>query len=84
MVRLLSKYPIPIPLRILHYISVRREGEEHMKATLFSFNVYLRQDGKVELAQDMMVKPEEFQKEMDAGVPDYDGSHSIASMLRYF
>ena len=21
---------------------------------------------------------------MDAGVPDYDGSHSIASMLRYF
>ena len=21
---------------------------------------------------------------MDAGVPDYDGAHSIASMLRYF
>jgi len=54
-----------------------------MKATLFSFNAYLRQDGKVELVKDM-VRPEEFQKEMDAGVPDYDGSHSIASMLRYF
>jgi hypothetical protein len=54
-----------------------------MKATLFSFNVYLRQDGKVELAKDM-VRPEEFQKEMDAGVPEFDGSHSIASMLRYF
>ena len=53
-----------------------------MKATLFSFNVYLRQDGKVELAKDM-VRPEEFQKEMDAGVPDYDGAHSIASLLRY-
>ena len=54
-----------------------------MKANLFSFNVYLRQDGKVELAKDM-VRPDEFQREMDAGVPDYDGAHSIASMLRYF
>lgn len=53
-----------------------------MKATLFSFNAYLRQDGKVELVKDM-VRPEEFQKEMDAGVPDYDGAHSIASLLRY-
>jgi|TARA_Y100000004_G_scaffold151257_1_gene173879 hypothetical protein len=53
------------------------------KATLFSFNVYLRQDGKVELDK-QMVKPEEFQKEMDAGVPEFDGAHSIASMLRYF
>ena len=50
-----------------------------MKANLFSFNVYLRQDGKVELAKDM-IRLEEFQKEMDAGVPDYDGAHSIASM----
>ena len=47
------------------------------KATLFSFNVYLRQDGKVELDK-QMVKPEEFQKEMDAGVPEFDGAHSIA------
>ena len=54
-----------------------------MKANLFSFNVYLQQDGKIELAKDM-VRPDEFQKEMDAGVPDYDGAHSIASMLRYF
>ena len=43
-----------------------------MKANLFSFHVYLRQDGHIEL-----------QKEMDAGVPDYDGAHSIASLLRY-
>jgi len=54
-----------------------------MKATLFSFNVYLRQDGKVELDK-QMVKLEDFQKEMDAGVPELDGAHSIASMLRYF
>ena len=52
------------------------------KATLFSFSVYLRQDGKLELDK-QSVRPDEFQKEMDAGVPDYDGAHSIASLLRY-
>ena len=39
-----------------------------MKANLFSFNVYLRQDGRIELAKDM-IRPDEFQKEMDAGCP---------------
>lgn len=52
------------------------------KATLFSFNIYLRQDGNVEMDK-QSVRPDEFQKEMDAGVPDYDGAHSIASLLRY-
>jgi hypothetical protein len=42
----------------------------------------LRQDGKVELEK-QSVRPDELQKEMDAGVPDYDGAHSIASLLRY-
>ena len=54
-----------------------------MKATLFSFNVYLRQDGKVELDKQLGI-PEECQKEKDAGVPEFDWAHSIASMLRYF
>ena len=53
-----------------------------MKANLFAFNIYLRQDGKVELEK-QSVRPDELQKEMDAGVPDYDGAHSIASLLRY-
>ena len=53
-----------------------------MKANLFSFNVYLRQDGNIELNK-QSVRPDELQKEMDAGVPDYDGAHSIASLLRY-
>ena len=53
-----------------------------MKANLFAFNIYLRQDGKVELEK-QSVRPDELQKEMDAGVPDYDGAHSIASRLRY-
>jgi|TARA_R100000388_G_scaffold35664_1_gene27805 hypothetical protein len=53
-----------------------------MKANLFSFNVYLRQDGNIELNK-QSVRPDELQKEMDAGVPNYDGAHSIASLLRY-
>ena len=53
-----------------------------MKANLFSFHVYLRQDGNIELKKES-VRPDELQKEMDAGVPDYDGAHSIASLLRY-
>ena len=53
-----------------------------MKATLFSFHMYLRQDGNIELDK-QSVRPDELQKEMDAGVPDYDGAHSIASLLRY-
>jgi hypothetical protein len=53
-----------------------------MKATLFSFNVYLRQDGNVEIDK-QSVRPDELQKEMDAGLPAYDGAHSIASLLRY-
>ena len=52
------------------------------KATLFSFHMYLRQDGNIELNK-QSVRPDELQKEMDAGVPDYDGAHSIASLLRY-
>jgi hypothetical protein len=57
-------------------------GGRNMKANLFAFNIYLRQDGKVELEK-QSVRPDELQKEMDAGVPDYDGAHSIASLLRY-
>jgi len=53
-----------------------------MKATLFSFNVYLRQDGNVEIDK-QSVRPDDLQKEMDAGMPTYDGAHSIASLLRY-
>ena len=44
-----------------------------MKANLFSFHVYLRQDGNIELQKES-VRPDELQKEMDAGVPDYDGA----------
>ena len=52
------------------------------KANLFSFNVYLKQDGNVEILFDG-VKPEDFESVMNKGMPEYDGAHSIASLLRY-
>ena len=53
-----------------------------LKAQLFSLTAHLRQDGKIELNKEM-VRPEELEKEMDAGMPTYEGTHSIASLLRY-
>ena len=52
------------------------------KANLFQFTVYLNQDGNVELVWDS-VSPEEFESTMNKGMPEYEGSHSIASLLRY-
>jgi hypothetical protein len=52
------------------------------KAQLFSLTAHLRQDGNVEINKES-VRPDDFQKEMDAGVPEYEGTHSIASLLRY-
>tara|TARA_R100001086_G_scaffold240551_2_gene166754 strand:- start:2869 stop:3078 length:210 start_codon:yes stop_codon:yes gene_type:complete len=53
-----------------------------MKAQLFSLTAHLRQDGNVELNKES-VRPEDLEKEMDTGVPDYEGTHSIVSLLRY-
>jgi hypothetical protein len=52
------------------------------KAKLFNFEVNLMQDGKLELLCDC-VNPEEFEKTMNNGLPEYDGAHSIATLLRY-
>ena len=52
------------------------------KANLFQFTVYLNQDGNVELVWDS-VSPEEFESTMNKGMPEYEGSHSIASLLSY-
>ena len=52
------------------------------KANLFQFTVYLNQDGNVELVWDS-VSPEEFESTMNKGMPEYEGSHSVASLLRY-
>ena len=52
------------------------------KASLFKFEANLLPNGKVELLSES-VKPEEFEAVMNKGMPEYDGSHSIASLLRY-
>jgi hypothetical protein len=52
------------------------------RANLFQFTAYLNQDGNVELVWDG-VPPEEFEATMNKGMPAYEGSHSIASLLRY-
>jgi len=57
-------------------------AKKQHKANLFSFNAYFNQDGNIELIWDG-VKPEEFEAVMNEGMPEYDGSHSIASLLRY-
>ena len=52
------------------------------KASLFKFEANLLNDGRVELLCES-VKPEEFEETMNKGLPEYDGAHSIASLLRY-
>ena len=44
------------------------------KASLFKFGANLLPNGKVELLCEAV---------MNKGMPEYDGSHSIASLLRY-
>ncbi len=52
------------------------------KANLFQFTAYLNQDGNVELMWDG-VPLEEYESTMNKGMPEYEGSHSVASLLRY-
>ena len=52
------------------------------KASLFKFEANLLSNGKVELLSES-VKPEEFESVVNSGLPQYDGAHSIASLLRY-
>jgi hypothetical protein len=52
------------------------------KAQLFKFEVNLLTDGNVEMLFDS-VNPEDFERTMNEGMPEYEGSHSVASLLRY-
>ena len=57
-------------------------AKKQHKANLFQFTAYLNQDGNVELVWDG-VPPSEFESAMNKGMPEYEGAHSIASLLRY-
>jgi hypothetical protein len=57
-------------------------AKKQHKANLFQFTAYLKQDGNVELGYDG-VPPSVFESTMNKGMPEYEGAHSIASLLRY-
>ena len=52
------------------------------RAKLFHFEANLLQDGNVELVYDA-VHPDDFEKTMNMGMPEYEGSHTVASLIRY-
>lgn len=52
------------------------------KAQLFKLEANLLTNGSVELTYDS-VRPEDFERTMNEGMPEYEGSHSVASLLRY-
>jgi hypothetical protein len=52
------------------------------KANLFSLEANLLSNGNVEILYDS-VKPEDFETAMNLGMPEYEGSHSVASLIRY-
>ena len=52
------------------------------KAQLFKLEANLLTNGNVELLYDS-VRPEDFERTMNKGMPEYEGSHSVASLLRY-
>jgi hypothetical protein len=52
------------------------------KAQLFKLEANLLTNGNVEILYDS-VRPEDFERTMNEGMPEYEGSHSVASLLRY-
>jgi hypothetical protein len=52
------------------------------KAHLFRLEANLLTNGNVEILYDS-VSPEDFERTMNKGMPEYEGSHSVASLIRY-
>ena len=51
-------------------------------AELLSFKAYLNQDGKVDIRMES-VNPEELIRVMENGLPEYEGTFKLASLVRY-
>ncbi len=51
-------------------------------ANLFRLELNLLRDGNIEITCDS-VRPEDFERSMNQGMPEYEGSHSVASLIRY-
>lgn len=52
------------------------------KATLFNLEVFLNENGDIEL-ETQSVDPDTFIKTMEAGVPNYEATYKVASLIRY-
>ena len=52
------------------------------KCTLFDLHSYLSEKGQVEIEMSS-VDPDDFRKAMEKGFPEYEGTHKVASLLRY-
>lgn len=55
---------------------------KRVKATLFNFTAYMNDKGDVELEVDC-VNPDEYIRTMEAGMPSYEGTYKVASLIRY-
>ena len=52
------------------------------KATLFNLQVFLNENGDIEL-ETQSVDPNEFIQVMEAGMPAYEATYQVASFMRY-
>jgi hypothetical protein len=52
------------------------------KATLFNLQVFLNENGDIEL-ETQSVDPDTFIKTMEAGMPSYEATYKVASLIRY-
>ena len=53
-----------------------------VKAKLFSLEAYMNKDGNVEMNYEA-VKPEDLERELNSGLPMYNGTSQVASLLRF-
>ena len=57
-------------------------SNKHPKADLFKITAQLNDKGSVELDMDC-VNPDEFVRLMEKGMPSYEGTFKVASLIRY-
>ena len=60
----------------------QKEFKSKVKAKLYSLEAYLNKDGNVELNYEA-VKPEDLERELNTGLPMYDGTSQVTALLRF-
>lgn len=56
--------------------------KKKLRATLFNLTAFMNDRGDIELEVDC-VNPEEYIRTMEAGMPSYEGTYKVASLIRY-